>query len=146
MYLDSTLMYLCKTRLMPVAVNTRLPPCIYCILLFTNLSAQNAAPTMMIKEVYFQLEAVVKFTFVIHCSARKTLCNASASSQISPDDLLHCCVFKKLQHAQNAVSKLEVIYAGRTSELAHLETLGSSLQSSREVQALGPLSLVNTAP
>lgn len=101
---------------------------------------------MSIKGAYFQREAAVKFTFVIHCSARQALCNASAGSQISPDDLLYCCVFKKLQHAQNAVSKLEVIYAGRTRELAHLEALSSSLQSSREVQALGPLSLVNTAP
>ena len=103
---------------------------------------------MTIKEVFYQLEVLLKLTFVTRCSARKALHNASAGSQISTDDLLYCCAFIKspLQHAQNVVSKFGVISAGQGRELPHLETLGSSLQSSREVQASGPLRWANIAP
>lgn len=74
--------------------------------------------------------------------------NASASSQISTGDLLYYCAFIKspLQHVQNVVSKFGVIYAGQGRELPHLETLGGSLQTIREVQASGPCCWANIAP
>lgn len=101
---------------------------------------------MTMTEVFYQLEVLLKLTFITRCSARRALRNTSASSQISADDLLYCCALIKspLQHTQNVVSKFGIIYAGQGRELPHLETLGSYLQSSREVQASGPLCRTQT--